>query len=59
MITYAELCEKLKSLDETTLMELLELHADDLVERCKDIIEENYDYIIAQFEEEEYDEQLR
>ena len=56
MITYAELCDKLKSLDETTLMELLELHADDLVERCKDIIEEKYDYIIAQFDEEEYDE---
>ena len=56
MITYGDLCEKLKQLDETTLMELFELHSDDLVYRCRDIIEEKYDYIIAQFDEEEYDE---
>ena len=36
MITFAELCDKLKQLDETTLMEVLQLHSDELVERCKD-----------------------
>jgi hypothetical protein len=56
MITFAELCDKLKQLDETTLMEILELHSDELVERCKDLIEEKYEYLIDDYLEEEFPE---
>ena len=40
MITFEELCAKLSHMEETELMELLELHSDELVARCKDIIED-------------------
>lgn len=53
MITFAELCDKLKQLDETTLMEILELHSDELVERCKDLIEDKYDYLADDYLEED------
>jgi len=46
VITFEELCDKLSHIEETELMELLELHSDELVARCKDIIEEKYDYLI-------------
>jgi hypothetical protein len=53
VITFEELCDKLSHMEETELMELLELHSDDLVARCKDIIEEKYDYLIYDYLEEE------
>lgn len=53
MITFSELCKKLSELDEVTLMELLQLHSDDLVERCKDIIEDKYDFLVDDYLEEE------
>ena len=53
MITFEELCDKLSHMEEIELMELLELHSDELVARCKDIIEEKYDYLIYDYLEEE------
>jgi hypothetical protein len=53
VITFEELCDKLSHIEETELMELLELHSDELVARCKDIIEEKYDYLIYDYLEEE------
>jgi hypothetical protein len=53
VITFEELCAKLSHMEETELMELLELHSDELVARCKDIIEEKYDYLIYDYLEEE------
>jgi hypothetical protein len=53
VITFEELCDKLSHMEETELMEVLELHSDDLVARCKDIIEEKYDYLIYDYLEEE------
>ena len=31
----------------------LQLHSDDLVERCKDIIEDKYDFLVDDYLEEE------
>jgi len=42
-ITLEELKEKLSMLDEITLMELLDIHSDELVEAFEDKIEENQD----------------
>lgn len=39
-ITLSELKERLASLDEVTLMEILDLHSDELVEAFEDRIEE-------------------
>lgn len=51
MITFADLCEDLKKLEETLLVDLLQLHSDEIVERFKDIIEERYDYLETLFRE--------
>ncbi len=42
-ITLEELKERLASLDEITLMELLDTHSDELVEAFEDRIEEEQD----------------
>ena len=42
-LTLEELKEKLSGLDEVTLMELLEVHSDELVEAFEDRIEDNID----------------
>lgn len=40
-LTFEELKEKLKRIDEVTLLELLNIDSNDLVERFYDIIEDN------------------
>lgn len=52
MITVQELKQKMMQLDEVTLMELLELTSEDLVNRFGDIIENNYDYFSGEFDEQ-------
>lgn len=42
-ITLEELKESLARLDEVTLMEILDIHSDDLVEAFADMIEEDQD----------------
>lgn len=38
LITVSDLCERLKRIDEVTLMELLHIRSDDIVDRFEDII---------------------
>lgn len=40
-LTFEELKEKLKRIDEVTLLELLNIDSNDIVERFYDIIEDN------------------
>lgn len=42
-VTLEELKERLAGLDEITLMEVLDIHSDELVEAFKDRIEDNID----------------
>ena len=49
-ITFEELKEALKRLDEVTLLELLGLQSDDLVERFDDVIEKKQEYLIKELE---------
>lgn len=51
MITTEELKEKLKRLDEVTLVETLELTSEDIVERCNDLIEQQYETLERQFDD--------
>ena len=48
-----ELCEKLKDIDEITLMELLNITSEDLVSRFIDVIEDDFEHLAEEFEEEE------
>lgn len=43
MQTFEEMLEKLKQLDETTLLELLRVSSEDLVERFRDVVENDQD----------------
>lgn len=56
-LTYQDLLERLKQLDEVSLMEILEVNSDMIVDRFQDNIEERLDYLVSEFEDEQ-DEQL-
>lgn len=56
MITLRELIEKLKREEETFLMELLDIHSDELVERFTDKIEDKYDELVLEFDDSDYEE---
>jgi hypothetical protein len=51
------LADRLKNFDEVTLMEILEITSEDLVDRFEDFIEDKYEQLAEQFEEEESDEE--
>jgi len=51
MLTIHELKEKLQQLDEVSLVELLELTSEDIVNRCADLIEEQYETLESQFDD--------
>jgi hypothetical protein len=52
-MTLADLVEKLKLFDEITLMEILEITSEDLVERFTDKILDKADGLEAELEEED------
>lgn len=47
-LTLPELKERLKSLDEVILLELLDIASEDLVETFGDIIENNYNRLLKE-----------
>lgn len=51
-LTYSEFIEKLKEKDEITLLEMLEIYSDELVDRFPDKIEQKYEQLIGEFEED-------
>ena len=55
-MTFEELCEKLKGIDEITLMEVLEISSEDLVERFEDKIEIKISQIKKDLRGEEWQE---
>ncbi len=55
-LTLEEVKERLKKLDETSLLELLNITSDQLVERFEDLIEDREDYFIKDLEEEEWED---
>ena len=53
MLTLEELKEKLaERLDEITLLELLSINSYDIVERFEDFIENNYDRLMKEIDDE-------
>lgn len=53
MLTFHEVKERLKSLDEITLVELLGICSEDIIERFDDIIENKLDQLTQQVEWDE------
>lgn len=52
-LTFADLKEKLKQLDEISLMEELEISAEDLIDRFEDHIELKFEKLCREFDEED------
>ena len=52
MLTLNELCERLKHIDEISLMEVLEINSEEIVDRFVDKIEERIDDLQLDFEAE-------
>ena len=50
-MTLTELQEKLKEVDEITLMELLNVSSEDLVERFVDVVEDKFDKLVEEYGE--------
>jgi len=58
-LTVNDLAERLRVMDEITVMELLDISSEELVDRFGDFIEAKYDVLIGMFDdvdEEEYGE---
>jgi hypothetical protein len=49
-ITFEELKEKLQRVDEVTLLELLDIRSEDIVDRFEDYIEEQQDRLTREIE---------
>lgn len=45
MLTLPDICDKLKRLDEVTILELLEVNSEELVSKFQDKIEDMADYL--------------
>jgi hypothetical protein len=45
MLTIPDICDKLKRLDEVTILELLEVNSEEIVNRFQDKIEDMADYL--------------
>lgn len=54
-LTLPELKERLKRLDEVSLLELLDISSEDLIESFSDIIENNYLQLLKEVDWEEND----
>lgn len=53
-LTLTELQEKLKQIDEISLMEVLEITSEDLVDKFKHRINEKYEELAREFAEDSY-----
>lgn len=50
-LTLVELAEKLKREDEVSLLEMLSLTSEDIIDRFMDVIEERFDILINQIDD--------
>lgn len=51
-MTFTELCEKLKRIDEILLLEILEINSEEIVDRFEDRVDEKRDQIEEDMEDE-------
>jgi len=51
-LTINELFDRLKELDELSILEILNISSEELVQRFQDEIEERYDNLVTKFEDE-------
>jgi len=52
MLTFTDVCDRLKQQDEISVLEVLEITSEELVDRFKDKIENKLDYFLEDLEDE-------
>ena len=52
MLTFTDVCDRLKQQDEISILEVLELTSEELVDRFHDKIEDKLDYFLEDLEDE-------
>lgn len=57
MITLVELFARLKQVDEISLLEILDISSEDLVDRFGDLIEDKYMELSREYESDEAEEE--
>lgn len=55
MLTLNDVTERLKQQGEIPLLEILDISAEDIVERFRDRIEDNYEVLAVELEDDDYD----
>jgi hypothetical protein len=55
MLTMIDVCDRLKHLDEVTLLEVLDIASEDIVDRFEDLIEDNYEDLAEELADEDYE----
>jgi hypothetical protein len=56
MLTIEDVKDRLKHLDEVTLLEVLDISAADLVDRFPELVEDNYEHLADELADEDYDD---
>lgn len=51
MLTFIDVCDRLKQQDEISVLEVLEINSEELVDRFKDRVEEKFDYLVEDLED--------
>jgi len=52
MLTFTDVCDRLKQQDEISVLEVLEITSEELVDRFKDRIEDKLGYFLEDLEDE-------
>ena len=52
MLTFTDVCDHLKQQDEISVLEVLEITSEELVDRFKDKVENKLDYFLEDLEDE-------
>ena len=50
-LTFVDLCDELKKLDETNLLELIDISSEEIINKFQDKIEDNFDHLLLLIEE--------
>lgn len=56
MLTFDDVCDRLKQQDEISILEILEITSDELVDRFRDRVELKYEYLADDLGDEDYDD---
>ena len=51
MLTFIDVRDRLKQQDEISVLEVLEINSEELVDRFKDRVEEKFDYLVEDLED--------